>query len=494
MTVLSRTCLTSTRKSTPSTSYESDVSSQQKCSATILKTLSLKMQFDQLGRLYLKFQSLDRLPDEISLLVNLEVLVVSDNNITEITPSINCLRKLCSFHCKNNKLVKLPDMNYNLPMLRHIDCSENRLSSLPDDLQNCGDLAYLDISDNSFSTLPPTILKLNNLSRLHAQDNNIKKLPNELIKLLKLQLFTLSIGKLNKPLPFCLKYLPLSYEDKDQLHRMIPYRDSTSPWYVKEKEEVDAILSTYADDLAKRKEMIVIFQAVGNKASVQNLCLSIISWTCKYSDKDIKVCYIPNISTYRQYVEETRKQQKPVPLAIIYAHGLPKLIQLSPISHFRIGDIQKSDFDFVMPHGKIMLLSCHGGDRLSMAHAISYKVKDRCVFGFDGPAWAALCLNNYYNSVNISAGYSVPEPRFVYRKKQDKLLPLVFAMPSIGNTQSKAYTNCYWNGRLVYRYVSQYCGKVMKLCKHTISQDKIPPRTLTDLDSMPLPLFNNKWC
>ncbi|XP_055826202.1 putative receptor-like protein kinase At3g47110, partial [Solanum dulcamara] len=117
------------------------------------------------------------IPREISNLVNLNLLDMSDNNLTAGIPdSIGRLTNLGGLNLGNNRLTGvIPSSIGNLTELVFLYLGLNRLEgNIPSTLGNCNQLLKLDISENNLTgTIPQQLIALSSLTKIYAYYNSL---------------------------------------------------------------------------------------------------------------------------------------------------------------------------------------------------------------------------------------------------------------------------------------------------------------------------------
>lgn len=171
----------------------------------------LQLQSGQLqGAVSLKLQEqLTHFPTEIFELVDtLEVLDLSQNQITELPADFGRLYKLKILFCSDNQFTVLPEvlsdclqldtvgfkansihtvpprsLNRNL---RWLILTNNRIAELPREIGSCHRLQKLMLAGNQLAALPDTLSQCLNLSLLRISANRLLELPNWLLSLPRL--------------------------------------------------------------------------------------------------------------------------------------------------------------------------------------------------------------------------------------------------------------------------------------------------------------------
>ncbi|KAM3356978.1 hypothetical protein P3S68_023692 [Capsicum galapagoense] len=117
------------------------------------------------------------IPREISNLVNLKLLDMSNSNLTgRIPDSIGRLTNLGSLNLSSNLLTGvIPSSIRNLTELVYLYLPHNKLEgNIPSTLGNCNQLLELDISDNHLTgTIPQQLIALSSLTKIYAFHNSL---------------------------------------------------------------------------------------------------------------------------------------------------------------------------------------------------------------------------------------------------------------------------------------------------------------------------------
>jgi len=91
---------------------------------------------DKINELNLGNKKLDKLPNNIGNLINLQKLWIDTNQISEIPYSIGNLTNLQELWIYNNKITEIPDSIGNLANLQQFYCYWNQISEIPKWLVN----------------------------------------------------------------------------------------------------------------------------------------------------------------------------------------------------------------------------------------------------------------------------------------------------------------------------------------------------------------------
>lgn len=168
-----------------------------------------KLQTGQLkGATYIKIASgLKTFPNELYTLVDtLEVLDLTDNNLTDLPDDFDRFKKLKRLFLSNNKFENVPKIVAKLPVLSMIGMRNNQIkifeeNSLPLSTR------WLILTDNELTTLPESIGDLVLLQKCMLSGNQISSLPDTFNKCINLELLRIAANKLIT-FPSCLLSLP----------------------------------------------------------------------------------------------------------------------------------------------------------------------------------------------------------------------------------------------------------------------------------------------
>lgn len=133
--------------------------------------------------------------------IQLAILEIRDNEITEIPVEIGLLKNLRRLEFQGNEIMKLPEEIGSLTNLTRLWLYDNKLTSVPAELGQLTNLTELDLSGNQLTTVPAELGRLTNLTALRLSRNRLMSVPAELGKLTKLKKLFLDGNPLESPLP-----------------------------------------------------------------------------------------------------------------------------------------------------------------------------------------------------------------------------------------------------------------------------------------------------
>ncbi len=152
-------------------------------------------------------ENLTVFPQEILSLANtLEVLDLSNNQLSDLPAEFAVLKKLKRLFLTNNKFEKVPTILANCPKLEMISFKSNNLHTLDEHALPI-QTRWLILTDNKISCLPDSMGELHRLQKFAFAGNQLKKLPNTMANCKALELIRLSANQLTS-LPDWLFQLP----------------------------------------------------------------------------------------------------------------------------------------------------------------------------------------------------------------------------------------------------------------------------------------------
>lgn len=188
--------------STPSSSTESN-------NFTILKfiefcnDLNNKENIKNITRLEIRNENLIKLPDQIHLFKNLQILFLDNNSFTKIPYDLKDLTYLSMSY---NKIEKIELEINEMSNLNYLNLNSNKIKILPSTLKLLKKLTDLRLSSNPLTNLSEFP---NSLVYLHLDDSKLKILPDYICNLVNLKELFLNSNLLSSlPKSFCnLKFL-----------------------------------------------------------------------------------------------------------------------------------------------------------------------------------------------------------------------------------------------------------------------------------------------
>lgn len=177
-------------------------------------------------RLYLYYNRLDFIPENIRKFRNLKYLDISSNNFTEISETILQLKHLSVLIARNNFLedFSLPKKICMLQNLEVLNLSGNLFKSFPVEVTDIQGLKSLYLGGNQIEEVTHEIRKLERLEVLYLGGNNLRDIPAEMGRLLSLKSLILCENQLQS-LPStisCLRNLRSLALHKNQLTTLPP--------------------------------------------------------------------------------------------------------------------------------------------------------------------------------------------------------------------------------------------------------------------------------
>ncbi len=154
---------------------------------------------------------LKEFPEEIlSLAETLEVLDLSDNQLTTLPDSITQLKKLRIIFFARNNFTEFPKILAQFPALSMIGFKSNKIHSVPENAFPPM-LRWLILTDNKINILPKSIGNCNLLQKCALAGNQIEELPSEMVNCKNLELLRISANKLNSIPEWLFKLQKLSW-------------------------------------------------------------------------------------------------------------------------------------------------------------------------------------------------------------------------------------------------------------------------------------------
>ncbi|KAK9810995.1 hypothetical protein WJX73_004521 [Symbiochloris irregularis] len=140
------------------------------------------------GSIGLRDANLRELPDSR--------LLLSNNQLLSLPPSLSGLKGLKVLALDDNTLISLPDSIGELSKLERLSVAGNTLSELPHSIGQLGRLVELNVARNKLTALPSSLGSCGKLENIDAADNYLKSIPEELGQAKKLKLLKLDQNRI----------------------------------------------------------------------------------------------------------------------------------------------------------------------------------------------------------------------------------------------------------------------------------------------------------
>jgi hypothetical protein len=163
-------------------------------------------QYSDITRLTLN-ENLTIFPNEIFTLVNsLEVLDLSNNQLSALPDELPLLKKLKILFLTNNQFEKIPTVLAKCPQLEMISFKSNKLTHVDENVLPI-QTRWLILTDNKITSLPDSMGELTRLQKFVCAGNQLQQLPDSMGNCKNLELMRLSANQLTT-LPDWLFQLP----------------------------------------------------------------------------------------------------------------------------------------------------------------------------------------------------------------------------------------------------------------------------------------------
>ncbi|KAL8237338.1 hypothetical protein R6Q59_018427 [Mikania micrantha] len=118
----------------------------------------------------------------LSSLKSLSFLSLNQNLLTTLSSDLAALTTLKELHIAHNKLTCIPDEIGLLVHLEVLEANDNRITTISSCIGSCSAIIEVDFSRNLLIELPETLGSLRNLKALHLRNNGLKSIPSTLLK------------------------------------------------------------------------------------------------------------------------------------------------------------------------------------------------------------------------------------------------------------------------------------------------------------------------
>jgi hypothetical protein len=140
---------------------------------------------DSLEVLDLSNNQLSELPETLAQLPKLRIIFASNNRFTALPEVLGRCEQLEMVGFKSNQITHVPE-NSLPPKLRWLILTDNQIPTLPDTLGERPRLQKLALAGNCLTTLPHTMGQLCNLELIRISANQLNECPEQLLDLPKL--------------------------------------------------------------------------------------------------------------------------------------------------------------------------------------------------------------------------------------------------------------------------------------------------------------------
>ncbi|XP_024863661.2 leucine-rich repeat-containing protein 69 [Kryptolebias marmoratus] len=165
--------------------------------SSTVRELVVRALYGKSASLNLNSRKLNSVPECVSRVTNLSVLLLRNNFITGLPPQLLSLQQLCELNLGNNALKEVPLVLGHLESLKKLYLFSNQITAVPPDvIGHLEKLVVLNLNHNNIQRLPPEIKSLRELQHLSLMDNKLEELPHEVGYLTKLCELNLTSNKL----------------------------------------------------------------------------------------------------------------------------------------------------------------------------------------------------------------------------------------------------------------------------------------------------------
>ena len=155
----------------------------------------------QLEVLLISSNQIAIIPESIGQLTNLTELDLGSNQITEIPESVGQLTNLTVLSLFINQIAIIPESIGQLTNLTELDLDSNQIAIIPESIGQLTNLTELDLAGNQIAIIPESIGQLTNLTRLNLHSNQIAIIPESIGQLINLKRLVLENNPIQNVLP-----------------------------------------------------------------------------------------------------------------------------------------------------------------------------------------------------------------------------------------------------------------------------------------------------
>jgi Leucine-rich repeat (LRR) protein len=132
----------------------------------------------RLRRLFANGNQFSHLTDELCELTELRMLLLADNKLHTISPHLGNLYQLETLNLFRNQLTSIPESIGALTLVDYLQLSDNAITQLPESIRFLKSLYTFEIFSNKLTALPVSLNVLHHLRALNVGDNNISRIEN----------------------------------------------------------------------------------------------------------------------------------------------------------------------------------------------------------------------------------------------------------------------------------------------------------------------------
>lgn len=133
--------------------------------------------------LHLSQNMLEIIPDGIRKLTKLTILKLDQNRLHTMNSAIGACVNMQELILTENFLMRLPNSIGNMTKLNNLNVDRNALLDLPPEIGNCVSLGVLSLRDNKLTKIPSELGNCNILHVLDVSGNRLNHLPYSLVNL-----------------------------------------------------------------------------------------------------------------------------------------------------------------------------------------------------------------------------------------------------------------------------------------------------------------------